>query len=440
MELHALTLEDFVRFTLVPALLFTGFQESKHWDKEKARYHDLAEVARQVVIFAHDIPAGVHSGPVCQVTLQDDDPLRSEWILLLLSKQKSVVLCGLDKETATADESERLFKTIWSFEPAVIMRVMDELVDILDGYDPARAAEVRAAREEFAPQPPNVDVLVHVFTELINYEEQLQHRFTASQSELERINAELEQRVAERTQELRDLNAHLVELGNLKDDFIANVSHELRTPVASIKLYHYLLRTNPDELDKYITTLERETHRLEMLVEDLLLISRLDRDMVPLDVSDFDLGTIVDQLVTDRRHIAAERTIELAFYNQVTDLSYRGDEVLLARAFGILLTNALNYTPAGGHITIRLVPAEHEGRSQVIIRVEDTGPGVPPREAGQIFERFFRGTNTRHVEGTGLGLPIAREIVTKHGGDLRLASSSPQGSVFEIWLPLPPLN
>lgn len=167
------TLEDIVLTRRLPALIFTGFQESSYWRKATERYEALADVARQVCIFAgrslpDDAPA--HA---LQVTLREDDPARQEWFLAILSGQFSVILAGLDNGEPAQSEAYRRFETIWSFDPVVVDVALDSVEALLDDYSPERAAQLREARLAYPLRHPDPVVLSEFVAELLDFEEKL---------------------------------------------------------------------------------------------------------------------------------------------------------------------------------------------------------------------------------------------------------------------------
>jgi GAF domain-containing protein len=259
--------------------------------------------------------------------------------------------------------------------------------------------------------------------------EQIQHHAT-----------ELEARVAERTLALRRAYEELEALSQVKDEFVANVSHELRTPITSIKLQQQLIEMNPEQIPRHLTIMRRETDRLELIVEGLLQLTRLDRRRVELDKRPVNLNALVEQYVDDRVAVADEHGVTLR-YEMLPHLSLvMADQGLLGQTLGVLLTNALNYTPPGGEVLVRTRAREEEGRHWVGFCVGDTGPGIPLGEQPRIFERFFRGEAGYEsgAPGTGLGLSIAKEIVDLHHGLIQVSSEGVpgRGTLFEVWLPV----
>ena len=250
---------------------------------------------------------------------------------------------------------------------------------------------------------------------------------------------DLEQRVAERTAQLQLANQHLQTLSRLKDEFVSNVSHELRTPLSNIKLYLYLLSNKLEDGEAYLATLQRETGRLEHIIEDLLSLSHLDQRQETTSASSVDLNALMTQYVTDRLLLAQSHGLTLHL-NKLPDLPpVWAEEGLLEQALSILMTNALNYTPGGGQIEVSTHSRKLEGKQWVGLSVRDNGLGIAPDEHEQLFQRFNRGKVGREsgVPGTGLGLAIVKEIVERHAGQVELDSAGipGQGTTITVWLP-----
>ncbi len=256
----------------------------------------------------------------------------------------------------------------------------------------------------------------------------------------QRHTAELEQRVEERTADLLAAYEQLKELASLKDDFVSNVSHELRTPITSLKVNLYMLRNSPDRLDKYLGVLDRETERLEHLIEAMLLLSRLDQWRVEISEESFDLTTVIGEYITDRSRLASDQGLTLEFTPAESLPPITGDRKLIGQVISILLTNAFNYTPAGGKVMVKTVTNEVDGSRLVGFSITDTGPGIGESERRQLFERFYRGEAARKsgVAGTGLGLSIAKEIVTRFRGHIICESEGlpGRGTTFTVWFPV----
>ncbi|MCX6028322.1 MAG: ATP-binding protein [Chloroflexi bacterium] len=272
-----------------------------------------------------------------------------------------------------------------------------------------------------------------------------------------RHTAELEQRVADRTAELRAANDKLKELDRFKSSFVSDVSHELRQPLTNIKTYLYLLdRGKPEKRAGYLATLQRETDLLQQLIEDLLHLSRIDLGKAQPVLAPLDINRLVGTLVEDRGPLAAEH--DLALHTALApDLpAVMADAKMVTQVLTNLLANAMNYTPRGGTIVVSTAArqdgggagergsrgdTQHAARNTptgwVTFSVSDTGPGIAAEEQTRIFERFYRGEAARvsRAPGTGLGLAICQELIRRHKGKITLESQIGQGSTFTVWLP-----
>jgi signal transduction histidine kinase len=220
----------------------------------------------------------------------------------------------------------------------------------------------------------------------------------------------------------------------VRRDFVANASHELKTPTASIRAAAETIARaavdDPDVVVRFAGQLERESIRLSRIVSDLLDLSRLETG------SEIETDVALDALIRDeveRLDDAAERagvTLRLS----IAPTAIRGSARDLALLVRNLLDNAIRYSPGGGTVTISL----GEGDEEAILRVADTGIGIPSRDVPRIFERFYRVDRARSREtgGTGLGLSIVRHIVENHGGSIDVTSELGAGTTFEARLPL----
>jgi two-component system phosphate regulon sensor histidine kinase PhoR len=221
----------------------------------------------------------------------------------------------------------------------------------------------------------------------------------------------------------------------LRRDFVANASHELKTPVAAVRvLAETLLTALPDDPEagrRFAERIGREAERLDVLVRDLLDLSRVERGT--LDVEPVDLVGLAKEIVGGYGDLAEERRIKL--HSELRpQLSMRGDQAQLGLLLSNLLDNALRYTPARGTVCVRLDGTE----SRAVIQVIDTGQGIPAGELSRVFERFYRvdKARARQTGGTGLGLAIVRHVAEAHGGTVRVDSELGRGSTFTVSLPV----
>jgi two-component system OmpR family sensor kinase len=218
--------------------------------------------------------------------------------------------------------------------------------------------------------------------------------------------------------------------------FVADASHELRTPVTSIRGFAELFRRGAGErqadLANVMRRIEQEGERMGELVEELLLLARLDQGL-PLEREPVDLAAVVESAVEAARATDPERPIDVEWESQLVVL---GAESRLRQVVDNLLTNARVHTPPGTPVHVRLATEDE----RVVLEVADEGPGVPAEEAARVFERFYRTdrSRARSQGGVGLGLAIVRSLVEVHGGTVDYRPRTGGGSVFRVSLPLAP--
>jgi two-component system, OmpR family, sensor kinase len=216
--------------------------------------------------------------------------------------------------------------------------------------------------------------------------------------------------------------------------FVSDASHELRTPLTSMRGYAELLQRNPDmtrdDVLLAVRRIEDETRRMGLLVDDLLLLARLDQGR-PLDSAPVDLTSMVNDAVADARAADPGRAVIARIENP---LVVTGDDLRLRQAVANLVRNALVHTPAGSPVEVAL--QAHNGHAE--IDVVDHGPGVPAAQRERIFERFHRADplRSRDQGGSGLGLSIATAVVSAHGGRISVADTPGGGATFRIELPV----
>jgi two-component system OmpR family sensor kinase len=217
--------------------------------------------------------------------------------------------------------------------------------------------------------------------------------------------------------------------------FVADASHELRTPLTSIRGYAELFRrgadSRPEDLAKSMQRIEAEAARMGVLVDDLLLLARLDQGR-PLERESLDLARIVEEAVDSARAVEPDRPIELELHGPT---SLVGDEGRLRQAVDNLLDNARVHTPVSSRVRVTLGPGDD---ATVLLSVSDEGPGLPSEVATRAFERFYRGdpSRSRSMGGAGLGLSIVAAIVEAHRGTVAVRSEEGAGATFEVRLPV----
>ncbi len=224
--------------------------------------------------------------------------------------------------------------------------------------------------------------------------------------------------------------------------FVSDASHELRTPIASIRGHAEMWRTgiNPD-VDEVITRIESESVRMGDLVDDLLLLARLDQAR-PLERTAVDLLSVAADAVVDAQARHPERRISLVAQPGGQPPLVLGDQARLRQVLDNLIANALTHTPPEATVEATVSVTDpvggHPGR--VDIAVHDTGPGIPPDDVDKVFDRFFRSDpgRARAHGGTGLGLSIVASLIEAHGGTVTCRSAVGQGTTFTVVLPLAP--
>ncbi|GAA6618751.1 two-component system sensor histidine kinase RppB [Scytonema sp. NUACC26] len=221
--------------------------------------------------------------------------------------------------------------------------------------------------------------------------------------------------------------------------FTSDASHELRTPLAAINAtvetvldLEYL--SEPEARDT-LTSIKRQSYRLAELVQDLLLLSRLDRQTLTTELLPCCLNVLINDLTEEFSALASIASLTLTssiLYHQ--PIYVMGDEDQLLRLLSNLIANAIQYTPGGGYVNIVL----KRSNSHAVIEVRDTGIGIVPHEQKRIFHRFYRvnSDRSRRTGGSGLGLAIAHAIVQTHRGSLHVQSELGKGSTFIVQLPL----
>jgi two-component system phosphate regulon sensor histidine kinase PhoR len=227
------------------------------------------------------------------------------------------------------------------------------------------------------------------------------------------------------------------QLEAMRQDFVANVSHELRTPLSLIKSAVETLidggKNDPAVTTRFLEIIDKHASRLTLLIDDLLLLARLDSDRVELNLQPVPLRLAAQEALDDEAVIARARGVTLT--NEVAEgIVARVDPLRLRQVLINLIDNAIKYGRANGQVAIR-------GRAldgtRVELSVRDDGPGIPVEAQARVFERFYRVDKARSREqgGTGLGLAIVKNVVQAHGGEVRVESTPGSGAEFFITLP-----
>jgi signal transduction histidine kinase len=356
----------------------------------------------------------------------------SEALQHLLKLEIAVILidvCMPDLDgyelAAMIREHPRHQQTSIIFVSAILMTDLDRL----RGYE--------SGAVDYVPVPVVPEILrakVSVFADLYRKTRQL-----------ERMNEELEARVAARTAELeataarlRENEARLQEADRRKDEFLAMLAHELRNPLAPIRTSVQLLQLTqlPEpQRGRARDIIKRQVDHMVRLIDDLIDVSRISRGLITLQRDQVELGAVVARAVETVKPVIDEQrhTLKVSLPDQTVTL--QGDETRLAQVIGNLLHNAAKYTEPGGHIALTV--SHGNGRAQ--IRVRDNGVGIAPADLPKLFELFTQvGQGAGQTRsGLGIGLALVRRLVEMHGGTVHATSDGPsQGCEFVVTLPL----
>lgn len=223
----------------------------------------------------------------------------------------------------------------------------------------------------------------------------------------------------------------------VRQEFVANVSHELRTPLSLIKSAAETLidggRRDESTTTRFLDIIDRNAGRLTLLIDDLLMLARLDSGQMKLECEPTELRDVVQESIDDAAILANSKGTTLA--NTVPEeLLANADPNRLRQVLANLIDNAVKYGRADGHVTIGAKALRDQ---RIELWVQDDGPGIPPEARERVFERFYRADKARSREqgGTGLGLAIVKNVVQAHGGDVRAESTLGQGATFYFTLP-----
>ncbi|WP_339324293.1 ATP-binding protein [Paenibacillus sp. FSL W8-0194] len=242
---------------------------------------------------------------------------------------------------------------------------------------------------------------------------------------------------------LRDITEK-VKLEKMRQDFVANVSHEIRTPLSMMQGYSEALldgmAASPEESQELIQVIHDESLRMGRLVKDLLDLARMEAGHTDIQRRRVDVNEMLERVYRKFSVRAKENGIELIYDKKTSDLVLEAaDEDKLEQVLTNLLDNAFRHTPGGKQIRIVADRTEAGPASELLIKIEDEGAGIPSEDLPYVFERFYKADKARvrgTSNGTGLGLAIVKSIVDAHDGTIRVSSQIGEGTVFSIRLPV----
>jgi two-component system phosphate regulon sensor histidine kinase PhoR len=228
----------------------------------------------------------------------------------------------------------------------------------------------------------------------------------------------------------------LKKLERTRQEFVANVSPELRTPLSLIKGYVETLldgaRNDPATAERFLKIIERNTQRLDLLIQDLLTISALESERIKLNLNPVELRPLVEKIFADLKPPAENKNVEL--FDALPGLTATADSSRLEQVLANLVDNAIKYGRLQGRVTVGGKKLA-DGKLEIFVR--DDGPGIPAESLDRVFERFYRVDKARSRDqgGTGLGLSIVKHIVQAHGGEVWVKSELGKGATFFFTLP-----
>jgi len=226
-------------------------------------------------------------------------------------------------------------------------------------------------------------------------------------------------------------------LERMRKDFVANVSHELKTPITSIIGFVETLKggaiSDQERAVKFLGIVEKQSHRLASIVEDLLILSGIEQvEGAEIELQKFNLASSLNNCIQSCLPLGEKKNISITLQCD-SQMKIRANSLLLEQAVQNLISNAVKYSP---HESTVKITAE-EANGDILIKVSDNGPGIPEQYQERIFERFFRidKARSREVGGTGLGLAIVKHIAMVHGGGVKVISDEGSGSTFTLTIP-----
>ncbi len=253
------------------------------------------------------------------------------------------------------------------------------------------------------------------------------------------LNARSSKKLTKRRDELGDLHrefnsmaSSIQQLMETQNHLFHDVSHEIRSPLTRLSVALGLIGQSPNKQGSLLVRMQQEIDRLDELVEEIFSLSRLSSGMVPSPFVSIDLAALLEDLIQEYQFDAQQMDKQLVYRPQQS-VRIEGDAILLQRAFGNLIQNALRYTPKGSSVQIGL---EKSADEQVIVTVTDEGPGVPDEELDALFQPFYRGRSSKDGEGFGLGLAVTQRSIQIHNGLMKAENMSSGGLRIKVMIPI----
>ncbi|HEY3579903.1 MAG TPA: response regulator [Pyrinomonadaceae bacterium] len=347
----------------------------------------------------------------------------NEAISLLATADYDLVLTDLHME---AGEGLAVLNEIRRNAPLTISVVLTGFASVESAI-----AALQEGAYDYLVKPCDIETMKHTIRRGVEHRK-LMLAEQKARADLEQLNLDLEQRIAERTAELTRLNVELAEANRAKDVFLATLSHELRTPLTPVVGWIKLLRSgnlDAKSVSQALDAIERNAWLQARLIDDLLDTSRIATGKLQFEPRPTDLNVIVKAALDTVRSLAASRNIDLDVNLSPETLVVMGEPVRLQQIAWNLLSNAIKFTEPGGKVTVTTESNGLEAR----LTVDDSGVGISPDFLPHVFDRFRQadGSTSRRHGGLGLGLAIADALAKMHGGSLEATSDGVgKGSSF----------
>lgn len=353
----------------------------------------------------------------------------NEAIALLANTDYDLVLTDLHME---AGEGLAVLNEIRRNAPLTISVVLTGFASVESAI-----AALQEGAYDYLVKPCDIETMKHTIRRGVEHRK-LMLAEQKARADLEQLNLDLEQRIAERTAELTRLNVELAEANRAKDVFLATLSHELRTPLTPVVGWIKLLRSgnlDTKSVSQALDAIERNAWLQARLIDDLLDTSRIATGKLQFEPRPTDLNTTVKAALETVRALAASRNIDLSVNLASSTLVVMGEPVRLQQIAWNLLSNAIKFTEPGGKVTVTTTIDGGEAR----LTVADSGIGIEPDFLPHVFDRFRQadGSTSRRHGGLGLGLAIADALAKIHGGRLEAQSDGVgKGSSFSLRIAL----
>ncbi|MBP6562412.1 MAG: HAMP domain-containing protein [Neisseriaceae bacterium] len=253
------------------------------------------------------------------------------------------------------------------------------------------------------------------------------------------LKIRLAEKMHGRHDELTDLASDFDHMANRlqvlvtsQQNLLHHVSHEMRSPLARLQALLGLAQQQPEKYEKHLSRIEAELTRMDILIAELLTLSRLETGSTKILLEPIEFNEFLDQLITDCHSITVHHKKTILWSPYPEPIYIHANEDMLYRAFDNVIRNACTYAPDDSIIDIQLqVTAKW-----LLVNIMDQGEGIPPEQLAKIFDAFYRATTTQHIKGTGLGLSITKQIIEQHGGSVTAENLKPKGFTMHIVLPL----